>query len=111
MKIKIPNTFKYIKYIIITICIVKYQTTNGVNLPTKKLAWIHYYYTVLVNQFEGLIKIGRKVNHRLVTGTNRFIVRATVTGAPTPSQKRHYTEISWTWGWGRRVARSMKRAR
>lgn len=37
MEIKIPNTFKYIKYIIITICIVKYQTTNGVNLPTKKL--------------------------------------------------------------------------
>lgn len=84
-------------------CKSPYQETDD--------AWIHYYYTVLVNQFEGLIKIGRKVNHRLVTGTNRLIVRATVTGAPTPSQKRHYTEISWTWGWGRRVARSMKRAR
>lgn len=36
MKIKIPNTFKYIKYIIITICIVKYQTTNGVNLPKPR---------------------------------------------------------------------------
>lgn len=43
-----------------------YQISSSLQKFKETDTSIHYYYTIL--HFEGLIKIGRKVNHRQVTG-------------------------------------------